>query len=70
MKKSGLIIGAIGLAITIFAGVSFITREKIVEIGSMSMMADRSHTMNWSPYLGIGIIVIGLIIYLIGTSSK
>jgi hypothetical protein len=70
MKKLGLIILVIGLLVTAFAGFNYVTSEKVVEIGSVKMMANQHHTMDWSPYLGIGIIAIGFVTYLVGTKSK
>jgi len=70
MKKAGLIVLVIGFIVAIFGGVHFVTREKVIDIGSIEVMANKSHMMDWSPYLGIGIMAIGLIIFLIGANSK
>lgn len=70
MKKIGLFIIVIGLAISVFAGISFITREKVIDIGSVEIMADKSHTLDWSPYLGFGVASIGLVVFLFGIKKK
>lgn len=70
MKRIGLITLVVGLIVTAFAGFHYVTRESIIEIGSMHMMANKHHTMDWSPYLGISIILIGVAIYLIGSKNK
>ncbi|WOK04175.1 hypothetical protein RT717_13935 [Imperialibacter roseus] len=59
MKKAGLVLLAIGVLITIFNGVNFVTREKVVDIGSLEISADKNHSVNWSPYLGVVLIVLG-----------
>ncbi|MFT6883217.1 MAG: putative membrane protein [Marinoscillum sp.] len=70
MRKLGLVVLVIGIAVTILAGVNFVTREKVVEIGSMQMMADQSHTFDWSPFLGVGIMVAGVILFIVSPRSK
>ncbi|WP_416866196.1 MAG: hypothetical protein ACMVP2_00055 [Imperialibacter sp.] len=59
MKKAGLVLLAIGVLITIFNGVNFVTKEKVVDIGSLEISADKNHSVNWSPYLGVVLIVLG-----------
>jgi hypothetical protein len=66
MKKAGIIIVIIGLAITLFAGVSFITREKLAGIGTFEIHANHTHTLSWSPVAGTVMIVIGVGFYLAG----
>jgi LPXTG-motif cell wall-anchored protein len=30
-----------------------------VDVGGVEITADKDHTVNWSPFIGIGIMVIG-----------
>ncbi len=53
-----------GLLFTVITGFKFFTKEKIVDIGSLNISASRPHRVNWSPYLGAGIMVVGGIIFL------
>ncbi|WP_339813226.1 hypothetical protein [uncultured Imperialibacter sp.] len=59
MKKVGLVLLAVGVLITIFNGVNFVTKEKVVDIGSLEISADKNHSVNWSPYVGVVLIVLG-----------
>ncbi len=65
-KAVGLIILAIGLAMTLYTGFNYVTREKVVDLGSVQVTADKEHTASWSPYIGIGIMVIGGVVFLSG----
>ena len=58
-KTIGLIIIAIGLIMTLYTGFNYVTKEKIVDIGSVEITADKDHTASWSPFIGIGIMLIG-----------
>ncbi|MBU1101925.1 MAG: hypothetical protein KKA84_16115 [Bacteroidetes bacterium] len=65
-KIIGLIIVVIGLLMTLYTGFEYVTREKIIDLGSVEITAEKEHSANWSPYIGLGVIVIGGIIFLNG----
>jgi hypothetical protein len=69
MKKAGLFILVIGVALTLFASFNFVTREKVVDLGSVEIMQNKNHTMSWSPILGVAMIVIGGGIYFFGNKK-
>jgi hypothetical protein len=48
-----------GLLITLYTGFRFVTTEKIVEIGDIEITADKTNTVDWSPMVGIVVIVVG-----------
>jgi hypothetical protein len=59
MKRTGLIILVFGLLITLFAGFRYVTTEKIVEIGEFEITAEKHNRLDWSPYLGVTVMIIG-----------
>ena len=65
-KTIGLIIIVIGLIMTLYTGFNYVTKEKIVDIGGVELTADKDHTASWSPFIGIGIMVIGGVVFLYG----
>ncbi len=65
-KTIGIIIMAVGLLMTLYTGFNYVTREKMVDIGDVHMSMDENHTTNWSPFIGIGIMVIGGVVFLSG----
>ena len=68
MKKVGIFILILGLVLTIFTAITFFTREKVVDIGSLKITANKPHHLSWSPLIGIGVMVVGGVVVLI--SSK
>jgi hypothetical protein len=68
MKKAGIIIVILGLALTIFTAITFFTREKVVDIGSLKITANKPHHLSWSPLIGIAVMGVGGVVILI--SSK
>ncbi len=69
-KSIGLAIVVIGLLMTLYTGFTYVTREKIVDIGNVEITADKDHTASWSPFIGVGIMVLGGVVFLYGKNSK
>jgi divalent metal cation (Fe/Co/Zn/Cd) transporter len=65
MKKAGIFIVIIGLALTIFTAVTYFTREKVVDIGSLKITANKPHHLSWSPLIGIAVMVAGGVMVII-----
>lgn len=42
------------------------TREKIVDIGGIEISADKNHNVSWDSFIGVGIMVIGGVVFLTG----
>ena len=70
MKRTGLIILVIAVLITVFTGFSFITREKVVDLGELEITQNKNHGITWSPIIGIVVMVVGGGIYLVGSGKK
>ena len=67
MKKIGLIVIVVGLALAIFTGFDFFTREKVVDIGTVEITANKRHSLDWSPILGLATAVVGAGLFLAGS---
>jgi hypothetical protein len=68
MKKIGIFIVILGLALSIFTAITFFTREKVVDIGSLKITANKPHHLSWSPLIGIAVMGVGGVVILV--SSK
>jgi hypothetical protein len=66
MKKTGIIVLIIGLVFTVITGLSFFTREKVVDIGALEISARKKHSVSWSPIVGIIAVALGGALYLFG----
>jgi len=53
------------LALTIFTAVTYFTREKVVDIGSLKITANKPHHLSWSPLIGIAVMVAGGVMVII-----
>jgi len=66
MRKDGIVILVVGLLITVITGFSYVTKEKIVEVGDLEITAQKNNRTNWSPLAGIAVVVIGGIMFVAG----
>ncbi|MCW9064875.1 MAG: hypothetical protein OQJ78_01160 [Ignavibacteriaceae bacterium] len=69
-KTIGIIIMAVGLLMTLYTGFNYVTREKVVDIGGIEITADKNNTVDWGPFVGIGVIVIGGVVFLAGRKKS
>ncbi len=69
MKKIGIIIVAIGLLITIYTGINIVTKEKVVDIGKLEITQNKNHRLNWSPAIGVAVMVIGGVVIMYGAKK-
>lgn len=70
MKNLGVVVLIIGLIITLFTGFNFITREKVVDIGDVEIMANKNNRLYWSPLFGVAVMAVGGAIILFGNKKN
>jgi hypothetical protein len=59
LKTAGIILLILGLVMTLYTGFTYVTKDKVVEVGDLVITKDKEHSINWQPYLGIGLMIIG-----------
>ena len=65
MKTIGLIIFAIGLIFTIYTGIDFFTKEKIVDFGGVQITKDKDKSEMLSPLYGVGAMIVGGVLFIV-----
>jgi len=56
----GIILIVVGIAIFAYQGITYTTREKVVDLGPVHMTADKTRTLPLSPIVGgIVLLVVG-----------
>ena len=68
-KNIGLILIVIGAVLLIWTGFTYTKKEKIVDAGPIQITADREKTVNWPPYAGGIILVVGIVV-LVSSKNK
>jgi len=68
MKTIGIIVVALGILMIVYTGFNYVTTKKVVDIGTIQINKETTHPVQWSPYVGIVLLVGGII--LIATDKK
>lgn len=65
-KTLGIVVAIIGILMIIYTGFSYMTTEKVVDFGPMEMSMEESHPVQWSPIVGVILLVGGIVIVAMG----
>lgn len=69
-KTLGIILIVIGLIMLIWTGFSYTQREKVVDAGPVHISADKHKSVNWPPYAGGIILIVGVVLVATGPGRK
>lgn len=67
-RTLGIILCIVGVAMLIWGGFSYTKKEKVIDAGPIQISADKKESVNWPPFAGGAVLVVGLVI--LGTASK
>lgn len=63
MKKPlGIVLIVIGIVMLAYTGFNYVTTEKVADIGPIEINAQKNHTVKWPPFVGLVLIVGGVVI--------
>ncbi len=62
MKIIGIGIILLGIVLTAVTTITFFTKKKVIDIGALEIFQSNEHNLNWSPVLGIAIILVGVLV--------
>ncbi|MES2565867.1 MAG: hypothetical protein V4565_03310 [Bacteroidota bacterium] len=65
MKGLGIGLIVIGVALMIFTGINFTTKENVVDLGPLEINKEKNHPIKWSPIIGGIILVSGIVVLLV-----
>ena len=70
MKTIGIVLAAIGIMMIIYTGFNYVTKEKVVDLGPIEINKEKSHPVQWSPIVGVVLLVGGIIVVLTDKKSR
>lgn len=62
MKTLGIVLIAVGILMLAYTGFKYSTKEKVVDLGSIEISAEKSHTVQWPPIAGVVLIIGGIVV--------
>ena len=68
MRTTGIVLLIVGLIMILFTGFNYVTKEKVVDLGPLEINKETNHPVQWSPIVGIVLIIAGIAI--VATNKK
>ena len=62
MKIIGIILIGLGILMMVYTGFNYVTKEKVVDLGPIQINADKNHPVQWSPIVGLVLIIGGIVV--------
>ncbi len=67
---AGIILITIGILSLAYQGITYTTREKVIELGPIQMVAEEKKTLPLPPLVGAVVLVGGIALLVIGTRRR
>lgn len=61
-KPIGIVLIVIGIIMIIYTGFNYITTKKVVDLGPIKINKEENHPVQWSPIVGVVLLVGGIVI--------
>jgi uncharacterized membrane protein YidH (DUF202 family) len=65
----GITIIVIGILMLIYTGFNYVTTEKVVDLGPIKINAEKNHPVQWSPVVGVVLVIGGIVVLAINRKS-
>ena len=62
-KTIAIVLIAIGIIMIAYTGFNYVTTETIVDIGPLEINKDKNHFVQWSPVIGVLLLVGGIVAF-------
>ncbi len=62
-KTLGVVLAIIGILMIIYTGFSYITKDKVVDLGPIEINKETNHPVQWSPIVGVVLLVGGIAVF-------
>jgi hypothetical protein len=65
-----IVLIGLGIGALVYQGVSYTTKEKVVDLGPIHVTAEKTKTVPLPPALGIIVLVGGIALLIVGTRKR
>jgi hypothetical protein len=70
MTIAGMTLIALGLVALVYQGITYTSRETVLDIGPLHATADRQKTLPLSPVLGLAALAGGVVLLVAGSRAR
>jgi uncharacterized membrane protein YidH (DUF202 family) len=68
-RTTGFILIIIGIIMIVYTGFNYVTTEKVVDLGPIKINSEKNHPVQWSPIIGVVLLVGGILVMVTGKKS-
>ena len=68
-RPIAIVLIILGVLMIIYTGFNYITTEKVVDLGVLKINAEKNHPVQWSPIVGV-VLLVGGIVVLVTSKDK
>ncbi|HEY6142704.1 MAG TPA: hypothetical protein VIV55_04645 [Flavobacterium sp.] len=61
-KAFGIIVIVVGILMMVYTGFNYVTTERLVEIGPIKIDKEKNHPVQWTPIIGLLVVVGGIVV--------
>lgn len=54
----------------VYTGFNYVTKENVVDLGPIQINAEKNHPVQWSPIVGLVLIVGGIVVVAVDKKKK
>lgn len=65
IRTIGFVLLIIGILMIAYTGFTYVTTEKVVDLGSIEIEQKKNHPVQWSPYVGVALLIGGIAMVLL-----
>jgi hypothetical protein len=66
---TGIILNVIGIVALAYQGITYTTREKVVDLGPIQMTAEKTKTLPLPPIAGAIALVVSIVLLVVGSGK-
>ena len=70
MTSIGVVLIVLGLVALVYQGITYTSRETVIDIGPLHATADRQKTLPLPPVLGIAAVTAGVVVLIAGVRKR
>ena len=62
-RTTGLVLIIIGILMIAYTGFNYITTKRVVDLGPLKINKEENHPVQWSPIVGIVLLIGGIVVF-------
>ena len=69
-RTLGFALIVIGIIMIAYTGFNYVTTEKVVDIGPITINKEKNHPVQWSPIIGVALLIGGIVVIVLDKKGR